>query len=624
MRAEQESREAYLVNERSANWHMSFAALFTGILLFLVYFGYLFKLFTVGESTYRMTIIVIPITVFFLITPMFYIKSKFLANPKYKYFLLSLFVLAIGVLNVIMPKHAVLGWAVCIALTAHYYSPKVCRVIFVAVLIEMFIALSLATFYGEFDANLFSGELDKETQLIYNRLLPNPYPDTAQGRWQYLVDLGRAGENRFINIFANYYLGRALFVTLLFLAMYFLNRRTNDLMESEISVNGEYQKSKTELEVAKDIQMNTLPSETISSKDVEIVAELRAAKEVGGDLYDYVDIDDDHVAILIGDVSGKGVPAAMFMMKTITSFRDAATSGKTPSEILRDINTSIFKGNKSSMFVTAFLAILNKRDGTLQFANAGHNPPIVGLTQDFHYLTCNSGFLLGCFKDVFVRDETIVLKPGESITLYTDGVTEARNAAGDFYGEKRFLETMNRRPYGSVVELHRAIKDDVNTFVAGAPQSDDITYLTLKYHGGSYSYKEQSFPATKESILQILGMINDFGEEHHFPDDFKNKLVIVGDELVSNIINYGYAESDGTGDVFLRLLFNEDENEFVLTVIDHGKPFNQLDVDNPDVGTEQSLAHVGGLGIHIVKSIMTECAYDRINGKNMLVLKKRF
>ena len=622
MPANQEHENAYVSNEVSANKHMTSVLLFTASLLLLVLVGYLTKFFGVSHDTFVLTVIVIPIVALALCTPMLFIKSERIKRPGYKIYLLILFVLAIGTLNAIMPKHASLGWAVCIALTGHYYSTKTCRIMFIAVLVMMAVCITLGTFIGEFDSHLLSGDLDEDTQLIHNYLLPNTYPDTISGRATYMHDLAAAGDNRYVKIYGTYYLGRALFVTLLYVVMLFLNKRTHTLLNSEISINTAFQKNKTELEVAKDIQLNTLPSESVSSKDAEILAELKAAKEVGGDLYDYVSIDEDHVALLIGDVSGKGVPAAMFMMKTITSFRDFATAGKKPSEIIKAINASVMKGNKASMFVTCFLAILNKKDGTMVYANAGHNPPLVGANKDYHYLKCNSGLFLGCFPNCFVKDEEISLKPGESVLFYTDGVTEARNGSGELFGEKRLLEVMNKQDYTSLVELHHSIKNEIASFVGDAPQSDDITIMTLKYRGGQYSYKEQEFDAKKDNIPAMLGLIQDFGKEHDFPTSFTNQLTVVGDELISNIINHGYGETKG--EIFLRLLLNHEENEFILTVIDEAKPFNQLAVVNPLAGTEQGLATIGGLGIHIVKKIMTECSYDRVNGKNILVLKKRF
>ena len=312
----------------------------------------------------------------------------------------------------------------------------------------------------------------------------------------------------------------------------------------------------------------------------------------------------------------------MFMMKTITSFRDFAVGNKTPSQILKEVNASIYKGNKSSLFVTCFLAILDKKTGHVVYANAGHNHPLVGYNENYKYLKCNHGILLGVFPNVNIKDEELTLKPGDSITLYTDGITEARNSEGDFFGEERLLNVMNKHGYTCVVEIHHSIKEQIAAFVKDAPQSDDITFVTLKYRGNSYSFKEKTFDAKKENTLTILSFINDFADEHQFPEDFKNKMVIVGDELISNIINHGY-ENKG-GDIFIRLLFDEDNKEFSFTIIDKAKEFNQLSVNNQGLSGDIKEQPIGGLGIMIVKKIMDECAYDRINGKNILVLKKRF
>ena len=164
-----------------------------------------------------------------------------------------------------------------------------------------------------------------------------------------------------------------------------LNKRTYQLLVNEIHVNSEQEKTKTELEVAKEIQLATLPNEIATSKDIEIVAEPRAAKEVGGDFYDYFKIDEDYTAIVIGDISGKGVPAALFMMKTITCFKNFVGPNKKPSQILKEVNAALYDNNFQNMFVTCFLAILNNKTGELEFANAGHNPPVIGKNQNFRY-----------------------------------------------------------------------------------------------------------------------------------------------------------------------------------------------------------------------------------------------
>lgn len=289
---------------------------------------------------------------------------------------------------------------------------------------------------------------------------------------------------------------------------------------------------------------------------------------------------------------------------------------------MKEVNAALYDNNHMQMFVTCFLAILNKKTGELEFANAGHNPPIVGSNFKYHYLKCKTGFVLGGVPDAFVFDETVSLSHGESITLYTDGVTEARNEAGGFYGEERFLQFFNSRDFTCLVEIHHAIKDDIAKFTEGYEQSDDITVISLKYQGDDCVYIEKLFDGKMENIPQALDFIEEFCTREKINMGFKNNLLVVADELYSNIIKYGY-ENQG-GDVFTRLLLNRDKNEFAITIIDRAPAFNQLEVDNSPLEGDVDKMRIGGLGILIVKKIMTEYAYDRINGKNILVLRKRF
>ena len=607
-------RRAYSENEADANKHMSYVNGAAGLLAIVMWILYFSRVFLIPDHFFLAVCIMFPLIAVIMFIPVFLVRTNLIKKPGYKYFILFSLLLAIMALNIALPKHSLLFWPFAALIATHYYNPTIGRVIFVVTLFAMLFCLYAGMFFGEFDENLFGGGVVMPDGSVGT-------VETFEERVDLLNTLRENGNNRYLKVLMYYFFPRAMIITLFFMVSNLLNRRTYKLLDSEIKIHDEQQKSKTELSVAKEIQINTLPEEFVDTEEVEIVGELKAAKEVGGDLYDYLDVDEDHVAILIGDVSGKGVPAAMFMMKTITSFRDFAAPNKTPSQILKEVNASIFKGNKASMFVTCFLAILDKRNGKVIYANAGHNPPIVGSNHNFKYLGCNSGFLLGCFKDCFLIDEEIILKPGESLTLYTDGITEARNINGDFFGEEKLLEVFNKNDYTCTVELHHTIKDEIADFVKDAPQSDDITFVTMKYQGGNYSFEEKNYNAVEDNVPELLAFIRDFSDGHNFSEDFKSQLLIVGDELFSNIINHGY-ENKG-GDVFVRLLFNDDKKEFALTIIDQAKEFNQLSVDNPIYGNGKPL-EVGGLGLTIVKKIMDDYAYDRINDKNILVLKKKF
>ena len=619
--------EAYYNNEADANKRMSFGNALAGIYMLVIWILYLTDIFKHNSDiTFVFINIVFPVAIFVLFSPLYYVffKKEILKKPNYKYFVLISFVVVIAGLNIILPKHSSIAWALCIMMTNHYYNPKVGIFVFITVIVLSLFCMFGSMFVGEFDANLLFG--NTIMKFVNTK---DFYADGPAGRFKMLNDLYEMGNgffdmeyNRYLGSVVFYFFPRAVILGLLFYVSHALNIRTYKLLVSEINVNSEQQKTKTELEVAKEIQLATLPSEISTSSDIEIVAELKAAKEVGGDFYDYFKIDDDHTAIVVGDISGKGIPAAMFMMKTITCFKNLVAPDKSPAQVLREVNKALFDNNRLQMFVTCFFAILNEKTGELAFANAGHNPPVVGSNKKFRYLKCLPGFILGGLEEAFVTDEKIVLEPGESITVYTDGITEARNEKGDFYGEERFLNFMNSREFTCVVEIHHALKDDLAKFTDNFEQSDDITVMTMQYRGDECFYLEKSFDAKLENIEGGLNTISEFCDEHNVNIEFKNNLLVVADELYSNIVKYGY-ENNG-GEIFTRLLFNKDKNEFVLTVIDRAPAFNQLDINNNPLDGDISHREVGGLGILIVKKIMSQYAYDRINNKNILVLRKKF
>ena len=237
-------------------------------------------------------------------------------------------------------------------------------------------------------------------------------------------------------------------------------------------------------------------------------------------------------------------------------------------------------------------------------------------------MKCNPGFLLGCFPDAFVQDEQITLNNGDTITLYTDGITEAMNEQKELYGETRLLNVFNRKKYSCLLELHHDLKDDIGQFTGEAEQSDDMTYITVKYHGDEYYYEEKTFTAKKENIPVILNYLKEFTTKEKFEHEFVNNLLIVGDELCSNIVKYGYDHENG--EIFIRLLYNIDMKEFIFTIIDKGEEFNPFEKETQPLDGDISKRPVGGLGILIVKNMMSEYAYDRINGKNITTLKKKF
>ena len=242
-----------------------------------------------------------------------------------------------------------------------------------------------------------------------------------------------------------------------------------------------------ELAFAKAIQHSALPAvqpHYAGRKEFEIYASMHTAKEVGGDFYDFYYIDEDHLAFLIADVSGKGIPAAMFMMTSKTIIKSYAESGMSIEEVFTLANEKLCEGNDAGMFVTAWMGILNIRTGKILFANAGHNHPLVKHADGtFEYLKTRAGFVLAGMEGVRYRRNELDLAPGDAIYLYTDGVTEATDLNQELYGEARLHAVLEKYKEESMEVICGEIKKDVDLFAGEAPQFDDITMLALKFKG---------------------------------------------------------------------------------------------------------------------------------------------
>lgn len=250
----------------------------------------------------------------------------------------------------------------------------------------------------------------------------------------------------------------------------------------------EQERIKSELSIATKIQADCLENDFTAFNRltaVNLTAHMKPAKEVGGDFYDVFMIDQDHLCFLIADVSGKGVPAALFMTMAKTHIKNFATVGLPLAEVAVRANNQLCYKNESGMFVTAFICVLDVRSGEVQFVNAGHNCPFVQ-KQDgaFEMFRAKANLVFGLMEDVPYREQTLTLNPGDSIYLYTDGVTEALNPEQELFGDDRLYEILNRHraQAGEPETFVQAIYREVQAFADGEPQADDITmlYVTRK------------------------------------------------------------------------------------------------------------------------------------------------
>jgi len=240
-----------------------------------------------------------------------------------------------------------------------------------------------------------------------------------------------------------------------------------------------------ELAFAKAIQHSAIPTvfpPYPNRKEFEIWACMYTAKEVGGDFYDFYFVDEDTLAFLIADVSGKGIPAAMFMMQAKTLLKSYAESGMGVAEVLTQANNKLCEGNEAGMFVTVWMGYLNTRTGQVTYANAGHNPPFIRHGDgSIEMVKTRPGLVLAGMEGIRYRANTVQLKPDDLLYLYTDGVTESTDVANNLYGEARLQTVLQQKNVGDAETVCRQVKENVDIFAGDAPQFDDITMLALKY-----------------------------------------------------------------------------------------------------------------------------------------------
>ena len=368
-----------------------------------------------------------------------------------------------------------------------------------------------------------------------------------------------------------------------------------------------------ELEFAKQIQCSSLPTAFPKSNSFRLFAEMITAKEVGGDFYDFYMLNDSTVAFLVADVSGKGIPAAMFMMRAKTVIRDLAERGLEPDEIFTIANEKLCENNDAGMFVTAWLGILDTKTGLMKFANAGHNPPLFKKTgEEFEYMKTRSGMLLAGMEGMKYRKNSLQLTPGDKLYLYTDGVTEATNSNTELYGEERLLDFVNSLETVEPESLCKLIKEDVDKFVGTAPQFDDITMLALNFDA---IIGDESISVVPDAASQkVVGEFADsLSARLEIVPKIANKINIVFDEIYANIVNYSKAS-------LATISYSIENGKLHLSFADNGVPYNPLDAAEPDTTLSAEEREIGGLGIFMVRKMTESMNYEYADGKNILTL----
>ena len=403
-----------------------------------------------------------------------------------------------------------------------------------------------------------------------------------------------------------------------------------------ISSTARNERMEGELHIARAIQMAMLPQswkeDGTQAAGIDLYAIVVPAREVGGDLYDFYRRE-DILFFCIGDVSGKGVPASIVMAMTRSLFRSVSTHESDVAVIVSQMNDTMAEMNSENMFVTFFIGALNLKTGLLQYCNAGHNAPVLIKAGDnsLSALPSIPNLPLGILSGYTYTPQTATLCNGDTLLLYTDGLTEAENAAHDQYGEERMMQEL-RDIYADgkteARDIVERMQQSVSRFVDGAEPSDDLTMMVIRHNATADENRETedgSRKPVKHSIvmrndIQQIPTLAEWVESLKLPQALNMTINLALEEAVTNVMLYAYPH-EKSGKVLIEAEKSDTEITFVIS--DSGIAFDPTAQPPADITLSAEDRAIGGLGIHLVRQIMDSIAYRREDGKNILTLVKK-
>ena len=430
------------------------------------------------------------------------------------------------------------------------------------------------------------------------------------------------------------------------------NKMRRDMVgfiERLYNVTAERQRTATELDVARQIQMSAVPHDFDSLTErfaLDIAGFMRPAREVGGDFYDVFEVGERGVAFVIGDVSGKGVPAALFMMRAQSLLRQYLLETDDLGTAFTLANRQLCERNDAMLFVTAFACVVDTATGEVRFANAGHNPPVLKQNGKLGYLACRPGLVLGAMDVVKYREGSFMCSPGDGLLLYTDGVSEAADAADELFGEDRLLETLARidasggegAPVASDVQAPdvaaaasaaaassaqtavNSLAASVDAFAGEAPQADDITMLAFRWN---LPVQRLTLPADDAELDSLFAFLEPICEGEGRTPKMMAQMMLVCEEVFVNICHYGFPDGQPRLPVDIEAAVDERAGCLHLVFSDQGIAYDPLshNAKKVDPADEQ---RKGGLGILLMRKYMDDLRYTRADGRNILRMTKRF
>ena len=339
------------------------------------------------------------------------------------------------------------------------------------------------------------------------------------------------------------------------------------------------------------------------------------ARQVGGDFYDFFFVDRNHFAIVAADVSGKGIPAALYMMRAQTLIKNITKEKRNLSEAFYQINNELYEGNDNCMFVTVFMAVIDIFSGEVEYINAGHTHPLFDDGTGYHYIRPEKNVVLGIRKNFQFKSQTLKMKKNDRIFLYTDGVTEAENPQTQFFGEESLKNTLSQK-FVSTDETLKSVLISIQRFADGAPQSDDITMLELCFYG--IEGNSLTVDAKNENLFKVIEFLKQDMTNQGVCSDAQFKVIAVAEEIFANIASYAYPN---TADGKVDIITNVRDNKYMAAFIDSGQKYNPLERKDPVITSDLKDRKIGGLGIYIAKKLSDEIEYFYDNNHNILRIK---
>ena len=391
------------------------------------------------------------------------------------------------------------------------------------------------------------------------------------------------------------------------------------------TISAEKERIGSELRIASNIQNGMLPKTFPPYPDLDELAlygTLMSAKEVGGDLYDF-SVRDYKAYFCVGDVSGKGVPASLVMAVTRSLFRSVSARIEDPGQIMSQINNAMSEMNENSMFVTLFIGVLDLHTGNLTYSNAGHCAPVL-LGEKPTPVKMDANIPVGIMADWQFTSQSVTLKPGQTLFIYTDGLTEAENATQKQFGEERMMEILAKSDITPRPLIENIIQE-VRNFVGQAEQSDDLTMLAVQFTKPRAS--ESTHIISNSIILhndvQEVPVMTEFvektAEQANLDPSVTMTLTLAIEEAVANIMKYAYPKGE-VGPIEINATINDGSLSF--TIKDSGTPFDPTQVKKADITLSAEEREIGGLGIHLIRNIMDTVEYHHTSNQNILTLTK--